>query len=76
MWLWLIVAIVLFAISTYCVGRFDLGDSDPSSLLWTCFLGCLFWPAVLAAAVLLGPFFGLFWLGDRRREKAKAAKDK
>lgn len=70
-WLWLIVAIVLFAISTYCVGRFDMGDSDPGGLLWLCFIGSLFWPLVLAAASLGGPFVGLFWLGDRKREKLK-----
>ena len=73
MWFWLIISIVLFGIGTYCIGRFDIGDGDNSGAIWTCFLGCLLWPAVLAAVIIFGPFFGLFWLGDRKREKAKAA---
>ena len=70
-WLWLIVAIVLFGVSTYCIGRFDLDGGDPVGLLWLSFAGSLVWPLVLAAAVVMGPFFGLFWLGDRKREKLK-----
>jgi len=69
-WLWLIVAIVLFGISTYCIGRFDL-DGDPVGSLWLCFIGSLLWPLVLTAVVIGGPFVGLFWLGDRKREKLK-----
>jgi chromate transport protein ChrA len=72
--LWSIVAIVLFAVSTYCIGRFDLDGGDPVGLLWLSFIGSLLWPLVLAAVVIGGPFFGLFWLGDRKREKAKKAK--
>jgi len=68
-WLWLIFAIVLFAISTYCIGRFD--NSDPVGLFWLYFIGSLLWPLVLTAVVIAGPFFGLFWLGDRKREKLK-----
>ena len=67
--LWLIVAIALFAISAYCIGRFVL--NDPVGSLWLCFIGSLVWPLVLAASVLAGPFIGLFWLGDRKREKLK-----
>ena len=70
-WLWLIVAIVLFAVGTYSLGRFDLGDGDPVGLFWLIFIGCLLWPLVLIAGVVVGPFFGLFWLGDRKREKLK-----
>jgi hypothetical protein len=29
---------------------------------------------VLTAAIIAGPFFGLFWLGDRKREKLKKEK--
>lgn len=73
-WLWLIIAIVLFAVSTYCIGRFDLDGGDPAGLLWVCFLGSLGWPLVLTAVILAGPFFGLFWLGDRKREKLEKEK--
>ena len=68
-WLWLIVAIVLFAVATYSIGRFDLDGGDPVGLLWLCFIGSLLWPLVLTAVIIAGPFVGLFWLGDRKREK-------
>ncbi len=71
--LWLIVAIVLFAIGTYCIGRFDIGNGDPFGPIWACVIGSLLWPFVLAAVIIAGPFIGLFWLGDRKREKLKAA---
>jgi chromate transport protein ChrA len=75
--LWLIIAIVLFGVSTYCIGRFDLDGGDPAGLLWLSFICSLLWPLVLIAVVIGGPFVGLFWLGDRKREKLKAAaKDK
>ena len=68
-WLWLIVAIVLFAVATYSIGRFDLDEGDPVGLIWLCFIVSLLWPFVLAAVIITGPFFGLFWLGDRKRQK-------
>lgn len=72
-WLWLIIAIVIFAVATYCIGRFDLDDGDPAGLLWVCFIGSLLWPLVLVVVVIGGPFVGLFWLGDRKRQKLKEA---
>ena len=68
-WLWLIFAIVLFAVSTYCIGRFH--QEAPVGLLLVCFLGSLGWPLVLTAVIIGGPFVGLFWLGDRNRAKLK-----
>jgi len=73
-WLWLIVAIVLFAVGSYCIGRFDPSDGDPVGVLWLCFIGSLIWPVLLAAAIIGGPFIGFFWLGDRKREKLKKEK--
>ena len=76
-WLWLIVAIVLFAVATYSIGRFGLDEGEPGGLLWLCFIGSLLWPLVLTAVIIAGPFVGLFWLGDRKRQKLEeAAKDK
>jgi chromate transport protein ChrA len=72
--LWSIIAIVLFGVGTYSIGRFDLDGSDPAGLLWLCFIGSLLWPLVLIAIVIGGPFVGLFWLGDRKREKLKKEK--
>ena len=74
MWLWLIIAVVFFAIGTYCIGRFDIGNGDPFGPIWVCLIGSLVWPFVLAAVIIGGPFIGLFWLGDRKREKLKKEK--
>jgi hypothetical protein len=70
-WLWLIVFIVMFAAATYNIGRFDLGDGDPGGLFWSSFLGCLLWPIVLTVVIIVGPFYGLYWLGDRKLQKIK-----
>ena len=70
-WLWLIVAIVLFGVSTYCIGRFDIGAGDTHGALVVSLFCSVCWPSVLAVVVVIGPFFGLLWLGDRKREKLK-----
>ena len=72
-WLWLIVAVVLFAVGSYCIGRFDIGDGEAAGPLWTCLLGSLLWPGVLATVVIAAPFIGLFWLGERKRKKKQAS---
>lgn len=71
-WLWFIIAILLIAFGAYALGRWDTNE-DKVGLFWTIVIGSLLWPLVLTAVIIIGPFFGLFWLGDRRREKAKAA---
>ena len=72
-WLWLIVAVVLFAVGSYCIGRFDIGDGEAAGPLWTCLLGSLLWPGVLTAIIIGVPFIGLFWLGERKRKKKQAS---
>ena len=74
MWLWLIIAILLVAFGTYALGRWDTNE-DKVGLFWAIVIGSLLWPLVLAVVIIAGPFFGLFWLGDRAREKKKAAAD-
>jgi len=72
MWFWLIVTILLIAVGVYALGRWDTNE-DKVGLFWTIVIGSALWPIVLTAIIIFGPFFGLFWLGDRKREKAKAA---
>jgi uncharacterized membrane protein YfbV (UPF0208 family) len=72
MWFWLIIAIMFIAFGAYALGRWDTNE-DKVSLFWIIVIGSLLWPAVLALVIAIGPFFGLFWLGDRAREKKKAA---
>lgn len=75
-WLWLIVAILLIAVGSYVLGRNDFNGDELVGLFWAIFFGALLWPAVLIAVMIVGPFWGLFWLGDRKREKRKAELNK
>lgn len=68
-WLWLIIAILLIAVGSYVLGRIDVDYDDAVGLFWAIFFGSLFWPAVLLAVMIVGPFYGFYWLGNRKREK-------
>jgi uncharacterized membrane protein len=65
---WLIVAIILLAVGLYILGRFDFGN-DVAGVFWCIFLGSLFWPLILTAVIVFGPFVGLYVLGVRQRNK-------
>ena len=72
-WLWLIVAILLIAVGSYFLGTLDESEDNKVGIFWMIVIGSALWPLVLTAVIIIGPFFGLFWLGDRNREKRKAA---
>jgi chromate transport protein ChrA len=72
-WLWLIVALLLIAIGSYSIGTLDWDEDQKIALFWCIALGSLIWPVVLALAIIIGPFAGLFWLGDRKRRKREEA---
>jgi chromate transport protein ChrA len=74
--LWLIFAILFIAIGSYVIGRLDMDIDDKISLFWAVFIGSLMWPVVLAAVIIIGPFFGLFWIGNRKREQLKKKEEK
>ena len=78
-WLWLIVAILIFAVGSYVIGSLDSDDWDVDgkiALFWALFFGALALPFLLVTAIVVGPFYGLFWLGSRKREKRNAKTDK
>jgi len=72
---YVIVAIVLGLYCAYRMGQVDdYTRREVGSLL---LFGVLFWPAVLVIGIIAGPFVGIFYLGHRKREAARAAaKDK
>lgn len=70
-WLWLIIAIITFAVSMYIIGRHFSDDQDVGGFIFAATLGSVAWPLILAVVVVFGPFFGLFYLGAYRAEKAK-----
>ena len=76
MWLYLIVAVILFAVGMFVLGYADMNFDEKVGLFWVGFIAILLWPLVITAVVIFGPFAGLFWLGDRRREKRNAKTDK
>lgn len=67
-WLWLIITIILFAVSMYLIGRYA---ADEPHLMAATFVGSLLWPLVLTAIIIFGPFAGLYYIGAKRAEKAK-----
>jgi hypothetical protein len=73
--LYVIVAIVLGLYCAYRMGQVDdYTRREVGSLL---LFGVLFWPAVLVIGIIAGPFVGVYYLGHRKREAARAAaKDK
>lgn len=70
-WLWLIIVCVLMGIGAYVIGTLNTHDGEEFGLFFAVFIGSLLWPLVLTAIIIFGPFYGLFWLGDRAREKRK-----
>jgi hypothetical protein len=75
--LWLIVAILLFAVGMYVLGTLDWNEDQKVGLFWIIFIGALLWPLALGIVVVAGPFAGLFWLGDRKRkQKEKSTNNK
>jgi chromate transport protein ChrA len=75
--LWLIVAILLFAVGMYVLGTLDWNEDQKVGLFWVIFICSLLWPLALGIVVVAGPFAGLFWLGDRKRkQKEKSTTNK
>lgn len=78
MWLWLIIAVILFAISMFALGYLDVNDKG--ALFWCALCGSLLWPIIFTTVLIFGPFVGFYWLGERKRkqrlEKEKSTKNK
>lgn len=80
MWIWLIVTIALLAYGMYKLGLVDIDADDKVGGFWLIFIIAVFWPMALGLIIVFGPFVGLFWLGERKRqqrlEKEKSTKNK
>ena len=75
-WSWLIVAILIIAIGAYVMGALSWDEDVKVGVSWVILFGALLWPLVLTAVVIVSPFVGLFWLGDRRRQKLEDQRNK
>jgi uncharacterized BrkB/YihY/UPF0761 family membrane protein len=74
-WLWLIVALLIIAIGSYVLGKLDENEDLKVAMFWIIFFGSLVWPAILVAAMIVGPFWGLYFLGARARKKKEKSAD-
>ncbi len=70
-WLWLIVTILIIAISSYRLGTFDWDADEKVGAFWTVVIGALLWPLALVIVIIIGPFYGFYWLGNKARKKKK-----
>ena len=68
-WLWLIVAVLLLGFYVYKLGVSNIDNDEKFGLFWILVVIAIGWPVVLVSVLIVGPFFGLFWLGHRKREK-------
>ena len=65
-----IIGVVVFGM--YAGYRFGLADEDIQEQAGGILLaGVLFWPVTLALAILVAPFVGMVYLGERAKMKKK-----
>ena len=67
-WLWLIITVIIFAVSMYALGRWDTNQEKFSFIPAIIGLSAA-WPFILAISIVIGPFLGLYFLGEYVREK-------
>ena len=68
-YIWLVGAILLFALWAYATGRSDppKDEDDAAGSFFAGFFVSLLWPICLALLILIGPFVGLYELGKKHR---------
>lgn len=77
LFLYLVVAVLIFGVGVYLLGLSDWHDDAKFAGFWGAGFLALLWPAALTIAMIIGPFVGLFLLGDRKRQqKEKSTKNK
>ena len=70
-WIWLIGVVVIGAVAAYKMGMLDMYDLEEA--FWPVVLLAIFWPAILAIAIIAAPFGIPFYLGHRTKQKRLAA---
>jgi hypothetical protein len=66
-WIWLITVIILGMIAAYQLAFLEPYQVD--DIVWVVIIGVLFWPVVIAAAIIISPFALPFYLGAKKKEK-------
>lgn len=70
-WLWLIIAVIIFAVSMYLIGRYLSDENDQGAIFGAAVVVSFAWPLVVTAIIIFGPFVGLYYIGAKRAEKTK-----
>ena len=69
--IWLVIAIIIFAVSSYAIGRVSETDGDVVSGMFTAaFFGSLLWPLLVTLLIVVGPFYIPYKLGTVHHKKA------
>lgn len=70
--IWAVVGIVVFAISSYVIGRkADPIEYDVANLIFAAAMISIFWPVALIALLAAGPLYLPYKLGTINRKKAE-----
>lgn len=72
-WIWLIGVITLGMIAAYQLGKLDPYQAE--DVIWPVILVVVFWPFVIAAAIIFTPFGLPFYLGVKKKVKLDKMKE-
>lgn len=66
-WIWLIGVIIIGSLAAYQLGKLD--DYTAEEAFWPVVIVTIFWPIVMAIAIVIAPFLIPFILGRRAKNK-------
>ena len=76
---YLVIAFIVLAYTFYYAGQWERPGKgvyfqDTNDIIKTGVTAAFFWPFLLVIGVIIGPFIGFYYLGERKRKKIKAKK--
>lgn len=72
-WIWLIGVVILGMIAAYQMGKLEPYQAE--DVIWPVILVVVFWPFVIATAIIVAPFGVPFYLGLKKKEKLDNMKE-
>jgi hypothetical protein len=72
-WIWLIGVVILGMLVAYQMGKLD--PYQVEDIIWPVILVVVFWPFVIATAIIVAPFGVPFYLGLKKKEKLDKIKE-
>lgn len=74
-YIWIIVSFLLFSVFSYMIGRETSTEEEKTGMFFVSFVASLLWPVLLALAIILGPFYLPYKLGQYHRDREKNQKE-